>query len=35
MCIEIPGKLLVEDIAVGLVKAYFAEDPATGRAWCC
>jgi len=25
----------VEDIAVGLVKAYFAEDPATGRAWCC
>jgi Family of unknown function (DUF6308) len=32
MCIHIPGELRDEDVAVGLVKAYFADDPATGRA---
>ncbi|MGH3292554.1 MAG: DUF6308 family protein, partial [Trebonia sp.] len=32
MCIDIPGGLRDEDVAVGLVKAYFADDPATGRA---
>jgi len=32
MCIEIPGELRDEYVAAGLVEAYFAEDPATGRA---
>jgi hypothetical protein len=32
MCIEIPDELRDEEVAVRLVKAYFAEDPATGRA---
>jgi Family of unknown function (DUF6308) len=31
MCIEIPGELRDQDVAVGLVEAYFADDPATGR----
>ncbi len=32
MCIDIPGELRDEDAAIRLVEAYFAEDPATGRA---
>lgn len=32
MCIGIPGELRDEDVAVGLVREYFADDPATGRA---
>jgi hypothetical protein len=32
MCIDIPNKLRDENVATGLVKAYFADDPATGRA---
>jgi Family of unknown function (DUF6308) len=32
MCIDIPDELRDENVAVGLVKAYFADDPATGRA---
>ena len=32
MCIDIPGELRDEDFAVGLVRAYFADDPATGLA---
>lgn len=32
MCIHIPDELRGEDAAVSLVKAYFADDPATGRA---
>jgi hypothetical protein len=32
MCIDIPGELRDEDVAVRLVGAYFADDPATGRA---
>ena len=32
MCIDIPGELRDEDFAVELVRAYFADDPATGRA---
>jgi hypothetical protein len=31
MCIHIPDGLRDEDVAVGLVRAYFADDPATGR----
>ena len=33
MCIDIPKKLLDEDVAVGLVKEYFADGP-DGRARC-
>jgi len=32
MCIDIPDELRDEDVAVGLVKQYFADDPPTGRA---
>lgn len=32
MCVDIPGELRDEDVAAGLVEAYFAEDPATRRA---
>ena len=32
MCIDIPDELRDEDVAVRLVEAYFADDPATGRA---
>jgi hypothetical protein len=32
MCIDIPVELRDENVAVGLVKEYFADDPATGRA---
>jgi Family of unknown function (DUF6308) len=32
MCIDIPDELRDEDVAVGLVREYFADDPATGRA---
>jgi hypothetical protein len=32
MCIDIPGGLRDEDFAAGLVEAYFADDPGTGRA---
>jgi hypothetical protein len=32
MCIDIPGGLRDEDAATRLVEAYFADDPATGRA---
>jgi hypothetical protein len=32
MCISIPDELRDEDVAVGLVMEYFADDPATGRA---
>ena len=32
MCIDIPDELRDEDVAVGLVKKYFEDDPATGRA---
>lgn len=32
MCIGIPDELRDEDVAVGLVREYFADDPATGRA---
>ena len=32
MCIDIPVELRDEDVAVRLVKDYFADDPATGRA---
>jgi Family of unknown function (DUF6308) len=32
MCIGIPDELRDEDVAVGLVRKYFADDPATGRA---
>jgi Family of unknown function (DUF6308) len=32
MCIDIPEELRDEDVAVRLVKDYFADDPATGRA---
>ncbi len=32
MCIDIPDELRDEGVAVGLVEAYFADDPATGRA---
>jgi hypothetical protein len=32
MCIDIPGELRDEDIAVGLVKEYLTDDPATGQA---
>jgi hypothetical protein len=32
MCIDIPAELRDEDVAVGLVREYFADDPATGRA---
>jgi len=32
MCIDIPDKLRDEDVGLGLVKEYFADDPATGRA---
>jgi uncharacterized protein DUF6308 len=32
MCIDIPGELRDEDSAVGPVRAYFADDPATGQA---
>jgi hypothetical protein len=32
MCIDIPGELRDEDVAVGLVEKYFADDPATSRA---
>ena len=32
MCIDIPGELRDEDVATRLVEAYFADDPATGRA---
>jgi Family of unknown function (DUF6308) len=32
MCIDIPARLLDEDIAVELVKEYFADNPATGLA---
>ena len=32
MRIDIPDRLRHEDVAVGLVKEYFADDPATGRA---
>lgn len=31
MCIHIPDELRDEDVAAGLVRAYFADDPATGR----
>lgn len=32
MCIDIPTRLLDEDVAVELVKEYFADNPATGLA---
>jgi Family of unknown function (DUF6308) len=32
VCIDIPDELRDEDVAVRLVEAYFADDPATGRA---
>jgi hypothetical protein len=32
MCIEVPGELRDESVATRLVEAYFADDPATGRA---
>ena len=31
MCIDIPDGLRDEDVAVGLVKKYFEDDPETGR----
>lgn len=31
MCIDIPAEFRDEDVAVGLVKEYFVDDPATGR----
>jgi Family of unknown function (DUF6308) len=32
MCIDIPNELRDENVAVGLVKKYFEDDPATGLA---
>ena len=32
MCVGIPDELRDEDVAAGLVREYFADDPATGRA---